>query len=314
VALRAAISSDIDTLKSIYGGRGCRRPGGYTHAELAGGLENFCRFLEPFGVKATLFMVGYDFTLPQNHGAIRATAARGHEIANHTLTHAQGFRLLGPAAMEAEIAGMEDACHAVIGERPVGFRSPGWNVGDSAIQILKRRGYVYDSSIHPMSLTPLFKFLHWWNTSSRTGGDRTTLGQLNYMFAPLTPYRTAADALARPGEGGLVELPLTVVPFVRAPFWATFLLATGFELFRKSYGAIKSMGLPIQYTFHLSDFVDYTTPELADQVPSPGDGVYVPQALRVPLSKKLPLFQRAMDVIAADYEFCTLREWAESVS
>jgi len=78
---------------------------------------------------------------------------------------------------------MEDACHAVIGRRPVGFRSPGWNMGDDAIAILQRRGYVYDSSIHPMSLTPLFKLLHWWNTSSRTGGDRTTLGHLAYMFA-----------------------------------------------------------------------------------------------------------------------------------
>jgi peptidoglycan/xylan/chitin deacetylase (PgdA/CDA1 family) len=314
LTLRAAISSDIDTLRSIYGGRGCRRSGGYTHAELAQGLENFCRFLEPFGVKATLFMVGHDFTLPQNHGVIRATAAQGHEIANHTLTHAQGFRLLDAASMEAEIAGMEDACHAVIGERPVGFRSPGWNVGDNAIAILKRRGYVYDSSIHPMSLTPLFKFLHWWNTSSRSGGDRTTLGQLNYMFAPLTPYRTSPDALAQKGDGGLVELPLTVVPFVRAPFWATFLLATGFGLFEKSYRLIRSTRLPIQYTFHLSDFVDYTKPELADQVPNPGDGVYVPQALRVPLAKKLPLFQRAMDAIAADYEFCTLREWAKTVA
>lgn len=313
MSLRAAISSDIDTLQSIYGGRGCRRSGGYTHAELSEGLENFCRFLEPFGVKATLFMVGHDFTLPKNHGVIRATAAEGHEIANHTLSHAQGFRLMDAASMEAEIAGMEDACHAVIGERPVGFRSPGWNVGDSAIAILKRRGYVYDSSIHPMSLTPLFKFLHWWNTSSRTGGDRTTLGQLDYMFAPLTPYRTSADALARKGEGGLVELPLTVVPFVRAPFWATFLLATGFELFEKSFRVIKSRGLPIQYTFHLSDFVDYTRPELAEQVPLAGDGVYVPQALRVPLAKKLPLFRRAMDVIANDYEFCTLRDWAATV-
>jgi hypothetical protein len=258
-------------------------------------------------------MVGHDFTLPQNHGVIRATAARGHEIANHTLTHAQGFRLLDAASMEAEIAGMEDACHAVIGQRPVGFRSPGWNVGDNAIEILKRRGYVYDSSIHPMSLTPLFKFLHWWNTSSRTGGDRTTLGQLNYMFAPLTPYRTSPDALAQKGDGGLVELPLTVVPFVRAPFWATFLLATGFELFERSYRLIRWRRLPIQYTFHLSDFVDYTKPELADQVPTLGDGVYVPQALRVPLAKKLPLFQRAMEVIAADYEFSTLRDWAAHV-
>jgi peptidoglycan/xylan/chitin deacetylase (PgdA/CDA1 family) len=314
VALRAAISSDIDTLESIYGGRGNRRPGGYTFAELRIGLQNFCEFLEPFGIRSTLFMVGRDFERTQNHEAIRAAAAAGHEIANHTQTHAQGFRLLDASAKEAEIAGMEQACLAVLGTRPVGFRSPGWNMGDDAIPILKRRGYIYDSSVHPTAMMPVFKFLHWWNTSSRAVGDRTTMGHLRYMLAPLTPYRTGPDTLATPGDGGLVELPLTVVPGLRMPFWATFLLATGFPSFRRSYRRLRSMGLPIQYQFHLSDFVDYTHPDLADQVPERRSGVYVPQALRVPLSVKRPLFERALSLIAEDYEFMTLREWALTVS
>lgn len=311
--LRGAISSDIDTLQSIYGGRGCRRAGGYTYAELRIGLENSCRFFEKFGVKATLFMVGEDFKREADHGVIRAVAAAGHEIANHTLTHAQGFRLLSAEDKEREIAGMEDACYALLGSRPVGFRSPGWNMGDDGSAILQRRGYIYDSSVHPMSLTPLFKFLHWWNTSQRTGGDRTTLGHLSYMFAPLLPYRADARNLARRGSDGLVELPVTVVPGIRFPFWATLHLATGFGLFERSYKLLRALKFPIQYQFHLSDFVDYTTPELADQVPAPNSGVYVPQALRVPLAKKLPLFERALETIAADYEFVTLADWARTV-
>lgn len=311
--LRGAISSDIDTLQSIYGGRGCRRAGGYTHDELRIGLENSCTFFDKYGIKATLFMVGDDFTRPADYGVIRAVAAAGHEIANHTMTHAQGFRLLSAADKEREIAGMEDACHAVIGKRPIGFRSPGWNMGDDAIGILQRRGYLYDSSVHPMSATPLFKFLHWWNTSKRTGGDRTTLGHLSYMFAPLKPYRTDAGSLARRGGDGLIELPLTVVPGIRFPFWATLLLASGFGVFEKCYRVLRSLEYPIQYQFHLSDFVDYNEHGLADQVPAPGDGVYVPQALRVPLAQKLELFERAVDLIAADYSFVTLDEWARTV-
>lgn len=311
--LRGAISSDIDTLQSIYGGRGNRRAGGYTFAELRIGLDNHCAFFDKYGIKTTLFMVGEDFKREADHGVIRAVAAAGHEIANHTLTHAQGFRLLSAAEKEAEIAGMEDACHALLGTRPIGFRSPGWNMGDDAIGILKRRGYLYDSSVHPMSLMPLFKFLHWWNTSQRTGGDRTTLGHLSYMFAPLKPFRADARSLARRGSDGLVELPLTVVPGVRFPFWATLLLSSGYGLFEKSYRVIRGLGFPIQYQFHLSDFVDYTRPELADQVPPPNSGVYVPQALRMPLKQKLELFERAMDTMAADYRFVTLAEWARTV-
>ena len=311
--LRAAISSDIDTLQSIYGGRGCRRATGYTFAEFHTGLENSCRFFERYGIKATFFMVGEDFLRQADHGVIRAVAADGHEIANHTLTHAQGFRLLTASGKEAEIAGMEDACYGVLGRRPVGFRSPGWNMGDDGIAILQRRGYLYDSSIHPMSLMPLFKLLHWWNTSSRTGGDRTTLGHLAYMFAPLKPYRSEATRLARRGVDGIVELPLTVVPGIRFPFWATLLLAGGFDLFAKCYRILRSLEWPIQYQFHLSDFVDYGRPDLADQVPGTGDGVYVPQALRVPLSRKLALFERAVDMMAADYGVVTLEDWARTV-
>jgi len=311
--LRGAISSDIDTLQSIYGGRGCRRAGGYTYDELRIGLDNHCKFFDRYRIKTTLFMVGDDFRRPADHALIRGIADAGHEIANHTSTHAQGFRLLSPADKETEIAGMEDACFAVTGARPIGFRSPGWNMGDDAIGILKRRGYLYDSSVHPMSLMPVFKFLHWWNTSKRTGGDRTTLGHLSYMFAPLRPYQTGPATLARPGRGGLVELPLTVVPGVRFPFWATLLLATGYEMFAKSYRILRSFDCPIQYQFHLSDFVDYTTGGLPEQVPGINDGVYVPQALRVPLQQKWDLFERAMDLMAKDYQFVTLREWAQAV-
>jgi hypothetical protein len=310
-ASTGAISVDVDTLQSIYRGRG-RKRAEYTYAEFRMGLENFSRFLEPYGVNATLFMVGSDLLVPGNQPAVRAMAAAGHEIANHTHTHAQGFRLLSSEEQERELAGMEEACVTVTGRRPVGFRSPGWNMGDQALPILKRRGYVYDSSIHPMLATPAFKALHWLSTSACEPRDRTTLGQWSYMFAPLSPYRTDASRLSRRGEGGVVEFPMSVVPGIRAPFWATFLLASGLQVFRACYRAIRSAGLPMHYMFHLSDFVDYSHPDLADQVPS-GGGVYVPQALRVPLERKIALFRAAMDVIAADYQLVTLERWAPAV-
>jgi peptidoglycan-N-acetylglucosamine deacetylase len=308
-----AISSDIDTLESNYQGIGCRRNGGYTKAELRMGLEEFSRFLEPYGARATLFMVGRDFLHEPSHDAVRAVAREGHELANHTLTHAQGFRLLSPVQKEAEIAGMEELCEQVIGERPVGFRSPGWNIGDDALPILQRRGYLYDSSVFPTVLMPLLKFLHWKTMSSRAAADRTTLGPAWYMAAPVVPYRTSDKTLGRRGKGGIVEFPITVTPAVRLPFFATFLAATGLEVFRQSYRMLRALGRPIQFMFHLSDFVDYRHQELVGQVPARSDGVYVPQALSMPLERKLELFRRAVDLIAADYEFTTLRDWARRI-
>jgi len=307
--LDSAISCDVDTLASIYKGYGLRRPGGYTYAEFRMGLENFCRFLEPFGIKATLFMVGEDFLQAQNIPYIKAVVAEGHEIANHTHTHAQGFRLLSPAEKEAEVAGMEEICEQVTGKRPVGFRAPGWNISNDALPILKRRGYLYDSSVFPSLLNPFLKFLHWRSMSGRSGGDRTTLGHLRYMLAPTQPYRTADNSLGRYGNDSFIEFPVTVTPVLRLPFFATFLLETGLELFKVCYQMLRALGWPIQYQFHLSDFVDYSHPELEDQVPK-GNGVYVPRALRTPLKTKQELFGRALDTIASDYTFTTLENWA----
>jgi hypothetical protein len=310
--LTGAISSDIDTLHSLYKGHGLRRVS-YTYAEMRIGLENFSRFLERYHARATLFMVGHDFQQPQNVDPIRAVAAQGHEIANHSMHHPQGFRFLSPAGMEAEIAGMEQACRALTGKSPVGFRSPGWNIGDEAAAILKRRGYAYDSSVHPTSLMPVFKFLHWWNTRKRSSDDRTAMGQLNYMLSPLRPYRCSAASLASPGADGIVELPVTVVPLVRLPFWATFLLASGMGVFKASLEVLKASRMPVQFQFHLSDFVDFNDREFTDQVPRAGDGVYVPQALWTPLERKRELFTQAMDLLAEHYEFTTLEQWAAKV-
>jgi peptidoglycan/xylan/chitin deacetylase (PgdA/CDA1 family) len=311
--LTGAISSDIDTLQSLYKGHGLRRPA-YSYAEMQVGLENFSRFLERYGARATLFMVGNDFLQPQNLDPIRTVFAQGHEIANHSMHHTQGFRYLTPQEMEGEIAAMEDACAAVTGTRPVGFRSPGWNIGDEAAAILKRRGYLYDSSLHPTSLMPLFKFLHWWNTRSRSGGDRTAMGQLNYMLSPRRPYRASTTSLARKGGDGIVELPVTVVPGVRLPFWATFLLASGMGVFKASLKLLVATRTPVQFQFHLSDFVDFNEREFAGQVPRAGDGVYVPQALWTPLATKRDLFTRAVDLLAEHYDFITLEQWATQVA
>lgn len=308
--LQGAITSDIDTLASIYKGTGCRRSNGYTGVEFHMGLENFQRFLEPYNVRATLFMVGNDLRHEENHAAARAMVAAGHEIANHTMTHAQGFRSLTVEEKERELADMEAICEEVTGRCPVGFRSPGRNVSDDALPILKRRGYLYDSSVFPTSLMPLLKLMHWRTMRSRRGGDRTTLGHWRYMAAAPVPYRTSLRSLAERGSDGIWEIPVTVTPVVRLPLFATFLVSTGLALFRASVRALQLWQRPVQFQFHLSDFVDYAHPDLADQVPTPGDGVYVPAALRMPLERKLSLFREAMDLLAEHWEFTPLAEWA----
>jgi peptidoglycan-N-acetylglucosamine deacetylase len=311
--MNAAISMDVDTLESIYKGQGSRRTGGYTHAEMRIGLENFSRFLEPYRAKATLFTVGNDYRYLENIEPIRAMYSYGHEIANHTFSHAQGFRLLTPEQKENELAEMEDICEKTIGVRPRGFRSPGWNISDDALPILKRRGYIYDSSIFPTSVMPILKMMHKYTMRRRNRADQTTMGNIKYMFADPKPYITGLNGFLKHGQNGIVEFPVTVTPIFRIPFFATFLVSTGMGIFYCSLESLKFFRFPIQFQFHLSDFVDYSHPDLEDQVPIDGQGQYVPYALRMSLNSKIDLFRKALDQISSNHEFHTLADWGKQI-
>ncbi len=309
----ASVSIDVDTLSSIYKGNRLTRSGGYTFTELHTGLEVITSFFDEFGIHTTLFMVGDDFVPEMNHSSIKAVADAGHELANHSMSHPQGFRWLPAFQKEKEIADMGKICETVTSIRPVGFRSPGWNMDDSGLPVLKKLDYRYDSSVFPTLLMPVMKAAHWASMFRQPRPDRTTMGMWRYMFAPRTPYRTSDHSLAQKGSDGLVEFPISVTPLLRIPFFATLLLFLGYETYASLYKRMRSAGLPIHFQMHLSDFVDYSLPEFQDQMPTRSRGAYVPQALTTPLEEKLDIFRRMMELIVADYSFTTLKDWASKV-
>jgi len=258
-------------------------------------------------------MVGNDFKYSANLNPIREIHKGGHEIANHSMTHPQGFRWLSSEEKEIEIQAMGQICKKATGEKPIGFRSPGWNIDNATVPVLKKLGYTYDSSIFPTFLMPVMKFAHWRSMSRQAKPDRTTMGLLEYMFAPIRPYHSNLNSLSRKGTDGLTEFPLSVTPVLRIPFFATLLLFSGVGFFRFLYRQIHRFHLPIHFQMHLSDFVDYSLPELTNQMPQSGQGTYVPQALHTPLSKKLELFKAIIELIGADYNFLTLKQWAQRI-
>ncbi len=309
----AAVSIDVDTLSSIYKGRGLKRVGGYTFIELRTGLENIQLFFERYKIRTTLFLVGNDFLLPANQSAIRSIIKTGHEPANHSMTHPQGFRWLEKSQQRNEVKSMGEICESVTGIQPIGFRSPGWNINDDIVPLLLEMGYRYDSSVFPTYLMPLMKLAHWASMSGQSKYDRTTMGGWRNMLSPIVPYHTSRGSLSSKGEDGLVEFPISVTPVFHVPFFATLLLKTGISFYQMLYKHILKAGIPIHFQMHLSDFVDYSLPELNGQIPLTNQGSYVPQALITPLEKKLEIFGKMMDLMAPDFNFITLQEWSEEL-
>jgi len=306
--LKGSITIDIDTLSTHLKGQGLKR-GEYDFLDFREGIDNFLRLLAEFDIKATFFVVGKDLLYSQNRATLLKIINSGHEVANHSMNHIQGFRFLSKEKKEKEIAEAEKIIFDITGKKTIGFRTPGWNISDDAIDILESREYLYDSSIFPSFLNPLLKIMHYTAMNKREKRDRTTLGKLRYSLAPDLPYMTSSSSFLKKDKEGLLELPVSVTPTIRIPFFATFLLKTGEGLFRKSYRAIKDKKRPIIYEFHLFDFVNFDKKEFADQIPSKGDkGAYIPQSIHTPFEKKWDLFRRAIEIMAKDYKFETMEK------
>ena len=143
--------------------------------------------------------------------------------------------------------------------------------------------------------------------------DRTTMGQTSYMFSPLSPYHVSNYSLGKKGSNSLIEFPISVSPYLRIPFFATLLLFTGIGFYKKLYRSIRNAGLPVHFQMHLSDFIDYSIPELKNQMPGNKKGAYIPQSLHTPLSNKLDLFSEMIDLITQDYNLITLDQWAKRI-
>lgn len=78
--------------------------------------------LATYGARASFFCVGE--RVERYPELAQEIVRRGHAIENHTQRHRRTFSLLGPRAIEAEIARAQDSIERVTGDSPRFFRAP----------------------------------------------------------------------------------------------------------------------------------------------------------------------------------------------
>ncbi len=114
------------------------------------GMEQILRVLDKHKVSATMFFLGW--IAEQHPGLVRRCVDAGHEIASH------GYEHLFVSDMDAEsfdvdLKRTEQALMAAGAPRPLGFRASTFTITRDnwwAFDVLVKRGYIYDSSIHPV--------------------------------------------------------------------------------------------------------------------------------------------------------------------
>jgi peptidoglycan/xylan/chitin deacetylase (PgdA/CDA1 family) len=189
-------------------------------------LPRFAELFARHGVRATFFVVGRDLEEDAEGRALLGELARaGHELASHTHTHPYDFVRLPEARIEEEVDRAHAAVGACAGGAPRGFRAPGYEISAGVLELLRARGYRYDSSAFPSA--PYYAAKAAIMAVMRARGRRSgsILGSPRVLGAPRAPYRPAAGAPYRRGALDILELPMTVTRVARLPVIGTSLVA-----------------------------------------------------------------------------------------
>jgi hypothetical protein len=255
----------------------------------------------------TFFVVGQDAAAKKNHDSINAIATAGHEIGNHSFSHDPSLGLYDQEHIESEIGTAEEQITSLTGQRPVGFRGPGYSFSETTLKVLQGRGYLYDASTFPTFFGPLARFYYFFH-SDLTGKEqkqrRSLFGSAENGLLPLKPYRWG-------GIDGLLEIPVTTMPILRVPihfsyliYLSTFSVALALGYFRTALALCRITGVSPSLLLHPLDFLGHD-----DNV---GLGFFPAMKLRT--HYKLRFVGEALRIYCNEFQVVGLREHASRLA
>ena len=215
----ASLSLDLDNLWSYMKTHGDAGWESFpTYLDIV--VPRFLALLKEQRLRITVFVVGQDAALEKNREALASIPHSGHEVANHSFRHEPWLHLYSREDLVDEIARAEEAIEGATGLRPTGFRGPGYSLSEDVLRVLASRGYAYDCSTFPTFVGPLARAYYFMNAklSTKQQDERKVLfGSLRDGLRPLAPYCWKLD------QDRLLEIPVTTMPVLKAPFHFSYL-------------------------------------------------------------------------------------------
>lgn len=265
-------------------------------------------FLKEWNLTITVFIVGQDAALDKNRDALAAIAAAGHEIGNHSFHHEPWLHLYSEQQIEAELASAEEHIERATGQKPIGFRGPGFSLSQRVLRALVRRGYLYDASTFPTFLGPLARAYYFMTTKLNPEEMRkrnALFGSLGEGLRPIRPYRWRMDT------GAIIEIPVTTMPIFKVPIHVSYVLylsmfapVLALLYFRFALRLCQLTGTQPSLLLHPLDFLGCE--DTQDLSFFPG--------MNLPSEKKLELVSEILGLISAQFTILTVQEHARYVS
>ena len=262
-------------------------------------------FFEKLGVTATFFVVGDELDKSEVIQRVILNAfEKGHEIENHTYSHPFGLTKLSDSQVRNEIIKCNDIITSIIKVAPVGFRSPGYNMNTTLINVLEELNFKYDSSGFWSILNPVLSVTH--KLFFKNGLNNADFGGVNRNLKQIPYYPHKHNWMKlNDGKRKLMELPLPRTNFLSLPFynninlWAPFIYS--------NYISKKIKKNNIIYLFHIIEFMDIKD----DNIPSE---LIVHPNVKCPVEKKLNKSQIIISNLLKRYHFVTTRNFLKSLN
>ena len=108
------------------------------------GVHRILDLLERYEIPASFFVPGW--IAERNEDTVRRMVSDGHEIGHHGYMH-EPPATLDPDQEQAVLDKGIDILEGITGQRPLGYRSPSWDLTEHSLGFLAQRGFVYDSSL-----------------------------------------------------------------------------------------------------------------------------------------------------------------------
>ena len=329
---RASISLDLDNLWSymkIHGDAGW----GSFPSYLDQVVEIVVDRLRAHGLTVTIFLVGQDAALAKNASALRAVADAGHEIGNHSFSHEPWLHTYSYDEIAREIADAETAIERATGQKPRGFRGPGFSLSSDTLRVLAERQYVYDASTFPTFLGPLARAYYFLNSGDLSAEEREQrkrlFGTVSDGLRAIKPYVwnvPLADGLVggrpgsppaddptigRPGSPPaghpLLEIPVTTMPFLRVPIHMSYIgyLAVHSRILARAYAraalsVLERTHTDLSFLLHPLDFIGKDRENRLGFFPGMNERT----------EDKLRLFDEVIALIKQSFEPVTMAEHA----
>lgn len=303
----AGISLDLDNQWSymkIHGDEGWDKYPSYFDIF----IPHVLNVLDELNLKITFFIVGKDTESEENRKYLKMITERGHEVGNHSYHHESWLQTYSYDKIENEITTAEKAIQEATGQKPIGFRGPGFSWSKDLLKVLQSRGYLYDASTLPTYLGPLARFYYFKKSKlskEEKKARKELFGKFSEGFRKLKPYYWDLGENKK-----IVEIPVTTMPVFKFPFHLSYLIylsniSMGLMRLYLSFCLFmcKITRTPISFLLHPLDLIG------GDQI---SQLVFFP-GMNVKSAKKIEIFKNVIKILSKRYYLVNMSEHLNSM-